>query len=65
MELKNQWGMMESSQTSLFVDQEIIKIWEKIDDLDFLKFLDKLKALPDRERELVMGYYEGKNNSRK
>jgi len=56
---------MESSQTSLFVDQEIIKIWEKIDDLDFLKFLDKLKALPDRERELVMGYYEGKNNSRK
>lgn len=57
--------MMESSQTSLFVDQEIIKIWEKIDDLDFLKFLDKLKALPDRERELVMGYYEGKNNSRK
>jgi len=65
LELKNQWGMMESSQTSLFVDQEIIKIWEKIDDLDFLKFLDKLKALPDRERELVMGYYEGKNNSRK
>jgi len=38
---------------SLFDNQRLQQIWAKIEDEDFIKFLDNLKALPEEERLMV------------
>jgi len=45
--------MKKDSQFSLFDNQRLQQIWSKIEDEDFIKFLDKLKGLSEEERELV------------
>jgi len=38
---------------TLFHNQRLQEIWAKIEDEDFIKFLDKLKALPEEERLMI------------
>jgi len=45
--------MEKSNQFSLFDNQRLQEIWAKIDDEDFIKFLDNLKGLSEEERLMV------------
>ena len=51
-------------EPSLFTNLKIREIWDKIDDPDFLVFLDNLKALPEDEWLLAMGAEELRNSAR-